>query len=619
MSEFFTDNLIWIILYPLWVFMLIGTGRLFAVRMSKKLLTLTTLTGSGLGILFSAGALVNVLLSGSSEIVFNFIKIQQFLLQLGVNVDKLSVIYLLLLYTVSFFIQLYSSSYMRQEPKYYRFFAYLNLFNFAMGLLLVSPNLFQMYIGWELVGLVSYLLIGFQYTNPLKSISALKAFIINRIGDTALLAGIVCLVYLMCTYAAPQFVTLDFADFNLISSITYAHTNNITFIILCLMLFAGAMTKSAQFPFHTWLQDAMSAHTPVSALIHSATMVAAGVFLTIRLLPLFTMSKEMLIFIVILGMFTALFCSLCAICQDKVKSVLAYSTSANLGLMLAAVGYGNIDLAVIFLIIHGFVKAALFLSYGMSNNEYSEDNETTLPPSFIISAFALAGLAFAGLNCKELFFETFKQNTFLTVEFLLIAYMCAVYIFRLCCKYPLAKGKRPHFREQISVWAFLLIVASGTFAVNGSQLGAPFWAAFAGAITAVVISLKQKDTSDGCVTKICKEGFFIDRFYTRTVYSIYGKIAKLLNKIDIAISNNKLILIIARGFVLAAGFIEKHLFEAPVKFCVLCSKFASRELEQAQTRNIQTYIAYGVLIVGIIFTAILLTYAFVINTLGGIG
>lgn len=619
MSEFFTDNLIWVILYPLWVFLLIGTGRLFAVRMSKKLLTLITLTGSGLGILFSGGALINILQSGSKEFVFTFIKIQNFLIQLGVNIDKLSAVYLLLLFTISFFIQLYSSSYMSREPKYYRYFGYLNLFNFAMGLLLVSPNLFQIYIGWELVGLVSYLLIGFQYTNPLKSTAAVKAFIINRIGDTALLTGILCIIYIMWTYSVSGFVTLDFSDFNIISSIVYAHTNNFTFTILCLLLFTGVIVKSAQFPFHTWLQEAMKAPTPVSALIHSATMVAAGVFLTIRLLPLLTLSKEILIFIVILGMFTALFCSLCAICQNNVKSVLAYSTSANLGLMIAAVGFGNIDLAVIYLIVHGFIKAALFLSYGMTNNEYTDDTGTTLPPSFIIASFALAGLAFAGLNCKELFFETFKQNTFLRIEFLLTAFMCAVYIFKLCCKYPIAKGKRPHAREQISVWVFLFIITAGTFAVYGSQLGVPFWTAFAGALTAIIISIKAKECKEGKITQICSEGFFIDKFYSRYIYSCYGKITDIANKIELYISNNKFLVSFVKAAVFIAGNIEKYILDAAVNLCAICTKFASRELEHAQTRNIQTYIAYGVLIAGIIFTAILLTYALVINSLGGIG
>ncbi len=619
MSEFFTDNLIWVILYPLWIFLLIGTARLFAIRMSKKLLTLITLAGSGLGIIFSCGALINTFLYGGKEFVFTFIKIQNFLLQLGVNIDKLSAVYMLLLFTISFIIQLYASSYMSREPKYYRFFGYLNLFNFAMCFLLTSPNLFQIYAGWELVGLVSYLLIGFQYVNPVKSKAAVKTFIINRIGDTALLAGILCLIYIMWTYSVPGVVTLDFSDFNIISSIVYAHTNNFTFFILCLLLFTGAMVKSAQFPFHTWLQDAMNAPTPVSALIHSATMVAAGVFLTIKLLPLFTLSREILLFIVILGMFTALFCSLCAICQNNVKSVLAYSTSANLGLMLAAVGCGNIDLAVIYLIVHGFIKAALFLSYGMTNNEYAEDKSITLPPSFIIASFALAGLAFAGLNCKELFFETFKQNTFLRIEFLLAAFMCAVYIFRLCCKYPLATGQRPHIREQISVWLLLLIITAGTFAVSGSQLGVPFWTAFAGAITAVIISIKAKDCNEGAVTKICGGGFFIDRFYTKYIYSLYGKLADTANMIDSYISNNKLLLYLSKKAVAIAEFIEKYIFEAPVKLCVICTKFASRELEHAQTKNVQTYIAYGALIAGIIFTAILLTYTFVINNLGGIG
>ncbi len=621
MSEFFAANLVWVLLYPFWAFILIGIGRFLGVRMSKPLLTGITLFGSGLGLVFSLGALVNVFINGASEYLCSFIKIQKFLLQLGVGVDLLSMICLSLLFFISFFIQLYSSSYMGSEPKYYRYFGYMNLFNFSMALLLVSPNLFQIYIGWELVGVVSYLLIGFKYSNPIKSISAVKAFIINKIGDTMLLGGVVSLIYIMYAYSTSQFVTLDFSDFNLISSVAYAHTNNFTFIVLCMLLFAGVMTKSAQFPFHTWLQDAMSAPTPVSALIHSATMVAAGVFLTIRLLPLFTMSKDMLIFIVMLGMFTALFCSLCAICQKNIKSVLAYSTSANLGLMLAAVGFGNVNLAVLFLIVHGLIKAALFLSYGLSNNEYFKNNteEQTISPSFIIGAFALSGLAFAGLNCKEQFFLTFKPNIFLTIEFLLVSFMCAVYIFRLCCLYPLSSNKRKNVPEQLSVWIFLTVVIVSTFMVNGSILGAPFWIAFVGAIVAIVLTLRTKYTKSGCVSIVCEKGFYIDRFYSRVVFNLYERFTSIFSRIDIWISDNKLLFYIARYFVRCAEWVEKNIFELPVKLIVLCLRFASKEVEHAQIRNIQTYITYGALILGIIFSAILLMYSFIINSLGGIG
>ncbi len=621
MIEFLTDNLIWVLLYPFWIFILIGTGRFLGVRMGKSTLTCLTLLGSGLGFIFSAGAIAFVYLNGPTEFLCSFIKIQNFYLQLGVNIDYLSLTFLLLLFFISFFIQLYSSSYMSNEPKYYRFTAYMNLFNFAMALLLVSPNLFQIYIGWELVGVVSYLLIGFKYTNPLKSLSAIKAFIINKIGDTLLLGGIVSLIYIMYAYSTPQYVTLDFSDFNLISSVAYAHTNNLTFIILCMLLLAGIMTKSAQFPFHTWLQDAMNAPTPVSALIHSATMVAAGIFLTIRLLPLFTMSKDVLIFIVMLGMFTALFCSLCAICQKNIKSVLAYSTSANLGLMLTAVGFGNINLAVIFLIIHGIIKAALFLSYGLSNNEYIdyETKQQTITPTFIIGAFALSGLAFVGLNCKEQFFLTFKPNIFLTIEFLLVSFMCAVYIFRLCCLYPLTTEKQKNIPEQLSVWILLIVVILSTFMINSSTLGAPFWVAFAGAIIAIIITLRTKDSNMGHLAKICENGFYIDKFYTKVIFALYGILTSFFNKVEKYISENKILFYIARYFVHLAEWIEKNIFELPVKLIVLCLRFASREVEHAQVRNIQTYITYGALILGIIFSAILLMYSYIINSLGGIG
>ena len=619
MSEFFLDNMIWVILYPLWIFLIICTARFFAFRLSKGIISALTLIGSGLGIICSLGALPAVFSNPiTQEVEFSFIKINDFILKIGVSIDKLSIIFLILLFTVSFFVHLYSTSYIKKEPKYYRFFAYLNLFNFGMSGLLAAPNLFQTYIFWEIIGLVSYLFIGFKYQNPLKSIASLKVFLINRVGDVAFLSGIICLIYIMTNYTTAQFVTLGYSDFNFISAITYAHTNEVTFLILCILLFIGAAIKSAQLPFHTWLLAAMEAATPVSALIHSATLVTAGTFLTFRLFPLFSMSADIMSIIATLGIFTAIFCSLCAICQTNVKKVLAYSTSANLGLVFATIGFGNLDLALIFLIVHGLTKAALFLSYGANNNEYQQNNDTKLSPSFVFGAFILSGLLFAGFNTKEMIFETFKGNFLFSLEFLIVTLLSTIYIFRICALYPFNKSKETPIQELISIWCLFGILIILSLGIKSTGIGLPFIIAIIGAILTVIITKANKKECTGIVYRTISEGFFIDYIYTKVLPIVYSKMCFYLYKIDFFISNNNILKSVARLLVNIAGWIDKNIFDITGKATAYSIRFASKELESAQTKNVQTYIAYAVLIISSILVTILLTYALILRHLGGL-
>lgn len=620
MMEFCFDNLIFVVLYPLWVFLLIGVGRFFAVKMSRFMISFLTILGSVLGLLCSMGAFPVVFQEQVlSPTEFTFIKINDLALNIGISIDKISLVCLTLLFLVSLLVQVYSISYMRLEKKFYRFFAYLNLFTFAMSALFVAPNLFQLYIMWEIVGLVSYLFVGFKYTNPLKSFASIKVFLINRVGDVALLAVILSIMYIATMYSTPRFITLDFSDLNFISAITYAHTNETTFLILCMLFLLGAFVKSAQFPFQSWLLSAMKAPTPVSALIHSSTLVVAGVFLIIKLLPLFTLSATVMSVIAVVGIFTALYSSLCAVCQTNVKKVLAYSTSANLGLMMLAIGFGNVDLAIAYLIIHGLIKAAMFLSYGASNNEYSDKTSISLSHSFVFASILLSGLLFVPLNLKEMFYDLLKGNTIFGLEFLLVCLLASLYLGRLCALYYKNGNVGRNLVEIVVVWTLLFVSVALSPFVKFQGIGLPFIIALIGFMLAIVITLKNKKYKDvGFVYQWVSRGFGINKFYKKTCPAIYYSISRACFLLDTLIAENQLLLKLARFMIRISYWIEKNVFDIFGRILVHFVRFASMEVEVAQVKNPQTYITYGVLIVVSILVTILLTYSLIINNLGGL-
>ena len=328
----------------------------------------------------------------------------------------------LLLFIISFAVQLFSISYMKNEKKNYKFFALLNLFNFSMAFLLFSPNLFQFYVFWELVSVVSYLLIGFDYKNYTKSEASRRVFLMNRFGDTALISGIIVVSYYMFSFAENySFVTLSFEDFNAISTLLMAYSTTSAFYLICGLFIVAAAVKSAQFPFYTWLQDAMEAKAPVSALLHSATMVAAGVYLIIKMMPFFTLSSVLTNFILFLGLITAILCSILASIETQPKKVLAYSTSANLGIMFIALGVLNIKACVIFLIAHAFIKSALFLL--LPSEEKMPKINFIL---FSLFGLSLAGLLFAGVGIKEIIFKSIEYNLVLNYAYIIV---CFIFFF----------------------------------------------------------------------------------------------------------------------------------------------------------------------------------------------
>jgi len=367
--------------------------------------------------------------------LFDWISVQSFDINFGFLIDPLSLIWLLFVTGIGSLIHLYSISYMHDDEKMHSFFAYLNLFIFFMITLVIGSNLLVMFIGWEGVGLCSYLLIGFWYKNQDYNDAAKKAFIMNRIGDLGFLIGI----FIVGT----MFNTLDFTTLK--TAITSAaDVNDLWIALAALALFIGATGKSAQLPLYTWLPDAMAGPTPVSALIHAATMVTAGIFMLTRLNFLFDMAPSVQNIIAIVGATTALVAATIALVQNDIKKVLAYSTVSQLGLMFLALGLGAYEVAVFHVITHAFFKACLFLGSGsVIHGLHGEQDmrkmgglKKAMPITFwtmLIASLAISGIfPLAGFWSKdEILMTAFHASPTLWVVGSIASIMTAFYMFRL--------------------------------------------------------------------------------------------------------------------------------------------------------------------------------------------
>ncbi|MBI5659772.1 MAG: NADH-quinone oxidoreductase subunit L, partial [Nitrosomonadales bacterium] len=280
--------------------------------------------------------------------------------EIGFLIDRLSALMMLVVTFVSLMVHIYTIGYMADDPGYQRFFSYISLFTFSMLMLVMANNFLQLFFGWEAVGLVSYLLIGFWYTRETAIYANLKAFLVNRVGDFGFLLGIGLVLMV--------FGTLDYAS---VFANAASHANEMAPIpgvswnmmtAICILLFIGAMGKSAQFPLHVWLPDSMEGPTPISALIHAATMVTAGIFMVARMSPLFELSDTALSLVMVIGAITALFMGFLGIVQNDIKRVVAYSTLSQLGYMTVARGASAYSVAIFHLMTHAFFKALLFLA-----------------------------------------------------------------------------------------------------------------------------------------------------------------------------------------------------------------------------------------------------------------
>ncbi len=403
--------------------------------------------------LIAMGLVVNVLtgaaplIEGSEEThgyaiaLFQWIPAGEFVVDVGIYIDALTACLLIVVTTIGLLVHVYSIGYMSHDPGYWRFFAYLNLFMFSMLLLVLADSWLVVFVAWELVGLSSYLLIGFWYRKRSAALAAKKAFIVNRVGDVGFALGIMAIF--INTGAAGE-ATLDIRQ-SIEILLHEGNANPIPLFVVALLVFAGAMGKSAQFPLHVWLPDAMEGPTPVSALIHAATMVNAGVYLVARANPLFASAPDAMVIVAAVGIFTAILAASIAMTQTDIKRVLAYSTLSQLGYMFAALGVGAFTAAIFHLMTHGFFKGLLFLGSGSVIHAVHEEQDMRFMGglskkikityvTMLIGSVAIAGIPpLAGFFSKdEILGEAFKLHfEWVWAIGFVVAGLTAFYMFRL--------------------------------------------------------------------------------------------------------------------------------------------------------------------------------------------
>ncbi|MFM7965828.1 MAG: NADH-quinone oxidoreductase subunit L [Betaproteobacteria bacterium] len=407
-----------------------------------------TISGVALALVVSLLVLSDVL-SGNTfnGPVYTWAEVAGLRFEVGFLIDSLSATMMVVVTSVSLAVHVYTIGYMRDDPGYQRFFSYISLFTFAMLMLVMSNNFLQLFFGWEAVGLVSYLLIGFWYTRPTAIIANLKAFLVNRVGDFGFILGIGLLLSATGSldYAATFAAAPELAG----KTITLLPDQEWPLLaVACICLFIGAMGKSAQFPLHVWLPDSMEGPTPISALIHAATMVTAGIFMVARMSPLFELSDIALSFVLIIGAITALFMGFLGIVQNDIKRVVAYSTLSQLGYMTVALGASAYSVAIFHLMTHAFFKALLFLAAGSVIIGMHHDQDIRnmgglwkkMPITWAVSllgSLALIGAPFfSGFYSKDMIIEAVGASNLAAASvvygmLLLGVFVTAFYSFRM--------------------------------------------------------------------------------------------------------------------------------------------------------------------------------------------
>lgn len=630
-SDFFVNNIHTVIFFPLWIFLLIILGRFLNVVQSRRVIALITLVSTFYGIIFAIGSFLYMFKTPDFiyENSYSFLKLGDYSLNFGVYLDNLSIMMLLVVTTISFVVQLYSSIYMKRDKSFPRFFGYLNLFNFSMLGLILSPNLFQNYVFWELVGVSSYLLIGFWYKKPSASNAARKAFIMNRIGDFGLLAGTIAVSYFMYQYSdATSLATVPFISINDVGTFLYSYTNDTIFAIICILLLFGSIAKSAQFPLHTWLADAMEGPTPVSALIHSATMVAAGVYLIARLYPIYSQSDFVMNFIAIIGLITALMCAYFAITQNDFKRILAYSTNSQLGLMFLALGAGAFSGGLFHLVTHAFFKSMLFLCSGIVIHSLWDQHDIRfmgglrryMPLTslcYLIGCLSISGLLFSGFYSKEMILTYLLQHNHYvySICFLIVALMTAFYMFRsyfVVFEGPYKGENVPHKTSNIlnisisilAIFTILIGCLTHNSFENFVQIGnasllepkhvnpafISISVALLGALLAwILYNTKAKPFKIPALYQLSYNKLYIDKVYnfiSEKIYYIFSKIC---------------------------SFVDKYIVDGLVILAALNVRACSWVFSRMQTGNFQSYLAYSVVFLAIVFAGLMFAYTMIIN------
>jgi NADH-quinone oxidoreductase subunit L len=410
-------------------------GNVIGRRASHTL----TILGVFIAFVISAMTLKSVAIDGArfNQTLYEWMVVGGLKMEIGFLVDGLTAMMMCVVTFVSLMVHIYTIGYMEEDEGYNRFFGYISLFTFSMLMLVMSNNFLQLFFGWEAVGLVSYLLIGFWYTKPTAIFANLKAFLVNRVGDFGFILGI----GLIAAYAGTLSYAEAFAKAPELAKLPFGYgTEWLLITVTCICLFIGAMGKSAQFPLHVWLPDSMEGPTPISALIHAATMVTAGIFMVARMSPLFELSDTALSFVMVIGAITALFMGFLGIIQNDIKRVVAYSTLSQLGYMTVALGASAYSVAVFHLMTHAFFKALLFLAagsviIGMHHNQdirWMGNVRKYMPITWITSllgSLALIGTPlFAGFYSKDSIIEAVHLSKLPGSGFAYFAVMAGVFV-----------------------------------------------------------------------------------------------------------------------------------------------------------------------------------------------
>lgn len=409
-------------------------GNHIGRRLSHSL----TILGVFIAFVISAMTLYSVVVDGArfNETLYTWMNVGGLKMEVGFMVDGLTAMMMCVVTFVSLMVHIYTIGYMEEDAGYNRFFAYISLFTFSMLMLVMSNNLLQLFFGWEAVGLVSYLLIGFWFNKPTAIFANMKAFLVNRVGDFGFILGIGLIV----AFTGTLNYTEIFAKSDSLGALAFPGTDWMLVTVICVCLFIGAMGKSAQFPLHVWLPDSMEGPTPISALIHAATMVTAGIFMVSRMSPLFELSDAALNFILVIGSITALFMGFLGIIQNDIKRVVAYSTLSQLGYMTVALGASAYSVAVFHLMTHAFFKALLFLAAGsvIMGVHHNQDIRWMgglrkyMPITWITSllgSLALIGTPlFSGFYSKDSIIEAVHESHLPAAGFASFAVLAGVFV-----------------------------------------------------------------------------------------------------------------------------------------------------------------------------------------------
>ena len=412
--------------------------RLGGNWLGRKLSHTFTILGVLIAFVLSALTLQSVVVDGArfNETLYTWMVVGGLKMEVGFLVDGLTAMMMCVVTFVSLMVHLYTIGYMEEDEGYNRFFGYISLFTFSMLMLVMSNNMLQLFFGWEAVGLVSYLLIGFWFNKPSAIFANMKAFLVNRVGDFGFILGI----GLIAAYGGTLNYAEAFAKAGELGKLSFPGTDWMLVTVICICLFIGAMGKSAQFPLHVWLPDSMEGPTPISALIHAATMVTAGIFMVARMSPFYELSDTALNFVLVIGAITALFMGFLGIIQNDIKRVVAYSTLSQLGYMTVALGASAYSVAVFHLMTHAFFKALLFLGagsviMGMHHNQdirWMGGVRKYMPITWITSllgSLALIGTPFfSGFYSKDSIIEAVAESHLPGAGFAYLAVIAGVFV-----------------------------------------------------------------------------------------------------------------------------------------------------------------------------------------------